>query len=226
MTQRKSRVLAVDPSLTASGWALFDVHRQVPLAVGIIASGDSSQDLSVRLAALQQQIHTLLLSLRLGEEDFLLCEGPAPLVLNPSSAVKVEQVRSIFEILARSLGLTVPGRLNPRTIHVEMLGLRGKQLARKTVKQCARDVVDRLYGAQLKDLYTESVTQKKKKLSQDIVDALLIGAVASAKLSQALLGGLNPTEQFATKRGRSSRANGSTARVRWTEADLQKVLYK
>lgn len=192
----------------------------------MVRSENKGQDLSLRLARIQEEISSLFSQLELSEMDFLLCEGPAPLVLNPNSAVKVERVRSIFETLGRSAGLTVPGRLNPRTIHVEMLGLRGKQLARKAVKECARQVVERLYGSKLPNLVAANPSLSKKLLSQDIVDALLIGAVASAKLSQALIAKVDPYELFAVRRSTKGRRSSSNIQVRWTETDLLKVLGK
>lgn len=153
MSFRDRFLVAVDPSLTASGWAVFSLARGTPCAVGVIEPPGPSLHLADRMSALQQKVDRTFRALALGEGDILVCEGPAPLVLNPQSALKVEGVRGVFETVARSLGLTVPGRVNPRTVQTELLGMRGPQLARSTVKEWARGTAERLYGEELVELF-------------------------------------------------------------------------
>ena len=53
------RVIAIDPSLTQSGWAVFDVHRQNATAWGVISSMPASIPLVDRLNDLQSKISKL-----------------------------------------------------------------------------------------------------------------------------------------------------------------------
>ena len=198
-------LLAVDPSLTCSGWALFNIQTSQPLATGNILPLPATFSLERRINSLQEEVKRIFVAMRLGRNDFLVCEGPAPLVLNPNSALKVERVRGVFEAMAREAGLNVVGRLNPRTIQVELLGFKGKQIERKEVKKIARQVAQNLFAA-----YLES----KAKISQDEIDALLIGALASSKIKIALNSKLAPDSVFAPKSRRSSR---------WKEADFNKL---
>ncbi|MCB0358470.1 MAG: hypothetical protein KDD44_02510 [Bdellovibrionales bacterium] len=216
-----SMLLAVDPSLTSSGWALFNVSSGQPCAAGVIRPPGPRHAMALRLAELQQEVHSLFIDRQLGVGDVVVCEGPAPLVRNPSSAVKVEQVRSIFETIARASGAVVPGRLNPRTVQTELLGMRGRQLPRAEVKRWARDTVQQLFGRALTALEIIGDTGgTAAALSQDIVDALLIGAVAVSRV-QLSLSGSQPLETAFSGYQRSNR-NGVVG-VRWTEADLRNV---
>lgn len=181
------RVIAIDPSLTQSGWAVFDVHRQNATAWGVISSMPASIPLVDRLNDLQSKISKLFSDMGLSSNDFLVCEGPAPISLNPSSSIKVEQVRGIFETLARCNGVKVLSRLNPRTVQNEILGLKGKQLPRQEVKQVARQVLLQLYA----DRKSEFMN-----LQQDVIDALLIGTLAQSRISQSLKLGIDPVVFF------------------------------
>lgn len=217
-------LLAIDPSLTASGWSLFCFETDKPKAVGVLTPPKSSVPLSERLAVLQKAIAQLLADHALGQRDVMICEGPAPLVLNPQSSLKVERVRSIFEALARECGMAVPGRLNPRTVQTELLGMRGRQLARIEVKRCARETAERLFSADLPHLFA---ADDKKKVSQDIIDALLIGTLSVSKIRLASSAGLSLEEAFtALSSGRrSSRRWGKQSiAADWGEAGLRKVL--
>lgn len=134
----------------------------------------------------------LLERLQLGQGDYLICEGPAPLVKNPQSAIKVEGVRGIFETLARGFGVSVPGRVSPRTVQSELMGLRGKQLKRELVKESARTTVARLFGdlRAVKMIAPDGASPgDKSRAAQDIVDALLIGAYAVKRISFMQLSG-------------------------------------
>lgn len=195
-------LLAVDPSLTCSGWALFSLRTAQPEAVGFIRGLGASVPLSERMAKYQSDVALLLERLQLGQGDYLICEGPAPLVKNPQSAIKVEGVRGLFETLARGFGMSVPGRVNPRTIQSELMGLRGKQLKREIVKESARITVSRLYGdlQRIRMIVPDGVsTGEKARSVQDIVDALLIGTYAVKRITFTKISG----ESF----------NGSTLKV-------------
>ncbi len=178
-------LLAVDPSLSASGWVWFDLCTERPLAAGVVTPPGPKYALADRLCAVQETVNLLYRQLGLSSVDIVVCEGPAPLVLNPESSLKVEQVRSIFESVARSTGAQVPGRLNPRTVQTELLGLRGKQLCRAEVKRSAREASRQLFGAALEKVYFESAGARRV-LPQDVIDAALVGFVALSRVKLAV----------------------------------------
>jgi Holliday junction resolvasome RuvABC endonuclease subunit len=182
-----SKILAVDPSLTQTGWALFEVGNTTVKSYGVIKGGSPKTPLTSRLANIQDCVSKLFMELSLNTNDYLVCEGPAPISLNPSSSIKVEQVRGIFETLGRVNGLNVLGRLNPRTVQSELLGVRGKQIPRKEVKILARSVVSKIFP----DLFKEY-----NLIEQDIVDAMLIGILAQARISYALKSKQDPKISF------------------------------
>ena len=187
-------LLAVDPSLTASGWALYSLRSARPVAWGIVSPPSSEVALAHRLDKLQRMVGELLRTLGLGDGDFLVCEGPAPLVKNPMSALKVEHVRGIFEVVARTHGVCVPGRLNPRTVQTELLGMRGQQIARKDVKLWARATVERLFPNELREIPV--LGANSGKVPQDVIDAVLIGVVALARIDLGRRAGVDPAEVF------------------------------
>ena len=239
MRARSSRfLLAVDPSLTCSGWALFSLADGLPRAVGVIAPPGPELALATRIELLQRRVELLLGGFNLGAGDLLVCEGPAPLVLNPQSALKVEGVRGVFETVARSRGVTVPGRLNPRTVQSELLGMKGKQLDRRTVKEWARAAAIQLYGSRLDKLLEQQNQAEcdeeagppkggaKKKLSQDAIDALLIGAVAVGRCQLSATSGLPVEVVFQGGGKRRSFAGGGRRGTGWSEGELQKLLQK
>lgn len=233
-------LLAVDPSLTCSGWALFALTDGLPRAVGVIMPPGPAIALATRIALLQREVEALLESFKLGVGDLLVCEGPAPLVLNPQSALKVEGVRGVFETVARSRGVAVPGRLNPRTVQSELLGMRGKQLDRRTVKEWARAAALQLYGARLDKLLVQQqlVSDRRaagaggdpprpaRSLSQDAIDALLIGAVAVGRFRLSVASGLPVETVFQGGGKRRSFAGGGKRGTGWSEGELQKLLQK
>lgn len=172
-----NRLIAVDPSLTCTGWSLFEISKGKIRSVGLIKSRGTEFTLPERLRDFHGQVRDLFNSLKLSNGDVLVCEAPTTMK-DPKAAFKVEQVRGIFENTARDFGATVPGRLNPRTVQKEALGLFGKQLDRKGVKALARKTVGLLYG----DTLNRFGIDPEKLKYQDIVDAVLIGHVALSKL--------------------------------------------
>ena len=174
-------LLTIDPSLTCSGWALFNVSSGSLMGVGKIKSLKPRIALSIRYIDLQTQIETLFDTIKVDSRDILVCEAPTTMK-DPKAAFKVEQVRGIFETLARKRGVFIPGRLNPRTVHFEILGLRGKQLKRAIVKETARTVATHLHGKALMKIGFNDLDGLKKH--QDIVDALLIGSVVLARIKR------------------------------------------
>ena len=180
------KLLAIDPSLTQTGWALFELGKKEVLEWGVIGGGSSRISLEIRLVNIQTQVRNLLEQFGLTNCDYLICEGPAPITLNPSSSIKVEQVRGIFETLARDMGISVLGRVNPKTVQAELLGIRGKQLPRKEVKDLARLVIKRIYPK----IYQST------HLEQDIIDAMLIGILAETRISNAIKAGQDPLRVF------------------------------
>ncbi len=183
------KLLAVDPSLTCSGWALFlltDGGLKAPVlkGVGKVRSLPPKHALSFRLVDLQAKVKSILESIDLGANDVLVCEAQTTM-RDPHAAFKVEQVRCIFETIARDRSVSVPGRLNPRSVQHEVMGLRGQQLGRKIVKDTAVAVAQVLFAADLKALGFATDTKHLSK-HQDIVDALLLGALAASKLREGV----------------------------------------
>ena len=183
--------MAVDPSLTCSGWALFDVQSGRLLAVGKVKSREATFPLAERLADLQEKIMSVMESIAIGEHDWMMCEAPTTM-RDPHAAIKVEQVRGIFETIARVMRARVPGRLNPRTVHHEVLGIGGgPQLPRVQVKQLAVQVAERLFAGSLREIGFEPSLPNLKK-NQDIVDAVLLGYLGLTRLRSAEWGNLSP----------------------------------
>jgi len=194
-------LLGVDPSLTCSGWALFNVSSERLIAVGKMRSLPPKLPLPKRLVDLQERIEQLLKSLDLGNADIMVAEAPTTM-RDPRAAFKVEQVRTIFETLGRKRGLLVPGRLNPRSIHHELLGLRGKQRPRAEVKEMAVQVVSRLFCDGLQAL-SFSPTAENLRKHQDIVDALLLGYLGMTRVRSALQTGSAVIDQFKSRADRN-----------------------
>jgi Holliday junction resolvasome RuvABC endonuclease subunit len=177
-------LMAIDPSLTCSGWALLSVPDGGVIAVGKIKSDPPSIPLATRLEKLQDRISSVLANLTLGPSDVLVCEAPTTMK-DPHNAIKVEQVRGLFESAGRSRGVSVPGRVNPRSVQYEVMGLKGKQLVRAEVKASAVRTVQYLYAAELRRLGIDSGETALSK-HQDIVDAILIGRFALLKVKGAV----------------------------------------
>lgn len=185
-------LLAIDPSLTCSGWALFSVPHGSITAVGKVRSDPPSVPMGERLRTLQDRISALLEKLGVGSGDILVCEA-ATTVKDPHNALKVESVRSIFESLARGRGASVPGRVNPRSVHHEVIGLKGQQLPRVQVKALAVRTAELLYSA---DLVRLGLASAQLSRHQDIVDALLVGRLALTRVHSALDGEMSLEAQF------------------------------
>ena len=198
MLTRSPKLLAVDPSLTCSGWALFNRPAGRLLGVGKIHSLPSSCYMAHRLRDVQQKVLNVLQRLSLGADDLLVCEGPTT-VRDPRAALLVEQIRVIFETVARSRDIEVPGRLNPRSVQYEVLGLRGKQLARPIVKETAVQAVYRLHASQLEEIGFDSDLENLRR-NQDVVDAILVGDLAMSRVGSAERAGGSLVERFDEKR--------------------------
>lgn len=190
-------LLAVDPSLTCSGWALFCISDGTIRSVGKLRSDPPPLSMGERLQALQQRIEALIDRLRLGEGDILVCEA-ATTVKDPHNALKVESVRSIFESVARSRAISVPGRINPRSVQHEVMGLSGKQLPRADVKLAAQRTVEYLYAEELAKIGLPEASLSK---NQDIVDAILLGRLGVMRVRSAEDGGLSMETIFAHGEG-------------------------
>lgn len=185
------RLLAIDPSLTCSGWSLFDISKGQIRSVGLIRSKGTRFTLPDRLRDFHQQVQKLFSTLKIGEGDILVCEAPST-VIDPKATFKVEQIRGIFENTARDFKALVPGRLNPRTVQREALGLFGKQIERKSVKALARKTVQFLYGETLTRFGIDPALVKY----QDIIDSILIGHVALSKLEASKRASISVEEMF------------------------------
>jgi hypothetical protein len=147
-----------------------------------------------RFRDLQGRLAACFADLELGPHDFLVCEAPTTM-RDPRAALLVEQVRALIEALARARGVSVPGRVNPRTVQQEVIGLRGKQLRRDTVKHSALQVVRALYERELEALGFPTDPDELKR-HQDIIDAILVGNVALARVHTAVRTGVSPAELF------------------------------
>lgn len=190
------RILAVDPSLTSSGWALFEKRRL--LGVGHIKTRVGP--IAPRLESIQGSVTELLSRCGLNHDSVVVCEDATAMV-DPSSALKLEQVRGIFECCARAQGATVPGRINPRSIQSALLGLRGTQLKREAVKAAAVEVVRYQYGEMLEQLnFSASIPHLKKH--QDICDAILVGHMVLLRIEEALRLAVPLWQVFEIKRRR------------------------
>lgn len=207
----KSRLLAIDPSLTCSGWALFEVKGGTLCAIGKLRSLSAELPLASRLQDLQSRVEGLLERFGLGQRDVLICEEQTTM-RDPRAAFKVEQVRGIFESVARSRRLVVPGRLNPRSVQFEIMGLRGKQTRRDIVKEVAAETVRSLYGGVLKSMGFEATSQNLKR-NQDIVDAILVGSLGLSRIRSAEVAG-EDLGTFFDKRIRNRGASGRGLRLR------------
>lgn len=197
-------LMAVDPSLTCSGWALLSIPQGEVVAVGKVKAAPASFPMATRLERLQGAISKVVANLALGESDVLICEGPTTMK-DPLNAIKVEQVRGIFESTGRNRGVNVPGRINPRSVQYEVMGLRGKQIARVEVKAAAVRTVQYLYSSALERLGIEASDASLKK-HQDIVDAMLLGRFALSRIQEAI-NSRQPLEavfESQTKQNRSS----------------------
>jgi len=195
-----SRLIAIDPSLTCSGWALFSLDKGELLGVGKVRSLSPKLHLAERLNHLQQRIEGIVDSLQLSSNDVLVCEAPTSM-LDPKAAFKVEQVRSIFETVARSRSIDVPGRINPRTVQRDVMGLASSQQKRVEVKRTARAVVKNLFNNHLERLGFNT-DEKNLSRNQDIVDAILIGYFGVSRLRQSIQAGVAPAVLFAEGQGR------------------------
>lgn len=189
--------MAVDPSLTCSGWALFDISTEKLIAVGKIRSLPPSYSLSDRLLALQSKVQETLKECGMGQGDFLVAEAPTAM-RDPRSAFRVEQVRGLFETVARSKRIKVPGRINPRSVQREVMGLKGRQITRERVKETAVMVVQALYE---KELIRLEFSPAKAFLArhQDIVDAILVGRLALIRIKSAIKAEIPPQRMFDEK---------------------------
>ncbi len=222
---RYKHLIAVDPSLTCSGWALFRVVDQKLIAVGKLRSLPPTSSLPTRLADLQHRVKQTLQQFTLGSKDLLVCEGETTMK-DPRAAIRVERVRSIFESVGRDLKLTVPGRINPRTVQSELMGFKGRQPKREIVKAQAIHVCSALYKEAFKNLQFEMGLSHLKK-NQDIVDAVLVGTVALTRVKAAEHGIsleelFNPTRR--RRRGRNSWGAGGENSLGWSNLDLRKFL--
>lgn len=199
-------LFAVDPSLTCSGWVLFRVADGEIASVGKIKSAPASVPLAERLRAIQDSISTIFAKIGLGENDLLVCEA-ATTMKDPHNALKVEQVRTIFESVARARLVRVPGRINPRSVQQEVMGLSGKQVPRAEVKSTAVKTAEFLYSSALRRLGLADGGEPLSK-HQDIVDAMLVGRLALIRIQAARDGALSIESMFQSLdrgRGRSWR---------------------
>ena len=187
-------LLAVDPSLTCSGWALFSICDQKISSVGKVKSDPPSFPMADRLKSLQDRIESVFARLNLGAADLLVCEA-ATTVKDPHNALKVENVRAIFETVARARLVGVPGRVNPRSVHFEVMGLQGKQLPRAEVKAMALRTVEYLYQPELRQLGLIGASGLTAR-HQDIIDAILIGRLALTRIQSAGSGGVSIESMF------------------------------
>lgn len=220
-------VIAIDPSLTCSGWALFRVIDEKLLAIGKLRSLPATTNLSIRLSDLQSRIRAVLKNFKLGRSDILVCEGETTMK-DPRAAIRVERVRGIFETVARDFNVTVPGRINPRTVQSELMGIKGRQPKREIVKGHAVQIVATLFKAALNELGFDCDPDNLKR-NQDIVDALLIGTLALSRI-RSCRDGITVEEIFTTtrqrKRSRKDWGSGGDNSLGWSDGELKRFLVK
>jgi Holliday junction resolvasome RuvABC endonuclease subunit len=196
--------MAIDPSLTCSGWALFSVTERSLVAVGKIKSDPPKVALSLRMQKLQERVGLVFEKIGLGAHDILVCEAPTTMK-DPHNAIKVEQVRGLFESGARARGVMVPGRVNPRSVQYEIMGLKGKQAARAEVKRAAVRTALYLFAQRLEQLGLLPGEEELKR-HQDIIDALLIGQLALIRVNSAREAGVTVESTFDTQAVQSRRS--------------------
>jgi Holliday junction resolvasome RuvABC endonuclease subunit len=196
-------LFAVDPSLTCSGWALFEVASGEVLSVGKIRGEGAQVPLSTRLLSFHRRIEEIYNKISLGSQDLVVCEAPTTMK-DPHNAMKVEQVRGIFENAGRSRGATVPGRINPRSVQYEVMGLVGKQARRDDVKAAAVKTAQFLYRENLLKIGFDLESPALAK-HQDIVDAVLIGRLAVLRVQAAQQSGVSLEQLFQGDRSSGSR---------------------
>ena len=198
------KLLAIDPSLTCTGWALFDLEIGQLLGVGNIKSISSSFPLSQRLVDFQKRVKEVFDSVSIKSGDYLVCEAATTMV-DPRATIILEQIRGMFETLAREREVIVPGRINPRSVQFEILGMRGVQISRVKVKDVAVHGAECLYGDALKQLGFDTRLSNLKK-NQDIVDALLVGRLALTRIQSALQANM-PVENIFEEHKRQTRTS-------------------
>jgi Holliday junction resolvasome RuvABC endonuclease subunit len=222
-----NRLIAIDPSLTCTGWAMFSLNDGVLRGVGKIKSLPPATPMAERLLRLQLRIAELMESLHLGERDILVCEGQTSM-LDPKAAIKVEQVRGIFEVLARQRGVLVPGRVNPRSVQKELLNFRGAQQKRYDVKIAACRVVKSVFEEQLKAIGFDTLFKNFIK-HQDITDAILVGSLAVIRVRDAKNAKVKIADLFAENRSKGKRyaykgwGAGGDNSLGWSDTDLEKL---
>ncbi|NLF25818.1 MAG: crossover junction endodeoxyribonuclease RuvC [Deltaproteobacteria bacterium] len=191
---KESRLITIDPSLTCSGWALFSISSGELMGVGKIKAQPPGRPLSERLCDLQIKIDALLRKLEIGQGDVLISEAQTTM-RDPRAAFVVEQVRGIFESLARSFHAVVPGRINPRSVQYEILKLKGRQQCRADVKAAAVATVRHLYSESLQRLGFDAEETNLAR-NQDVVDAILVGMLALSRITSARQAGVRLEEIF------------------------------
>ena len=209
-SSKPQRLLAVDPSFTCSGWALFGIPDGQVLGVGELRGVAPGPAVAARLRCFLTKVTDLYQALGLSPRDLVVVEA-ATTMRDPRAAQLVEQVRGIFEVLARAAGAAVPGRLNPRSVQFEVMALRGAQGQRAEVKRAAQTVAETLYGARLRELGVLTGVPGELKRHQDIVDALLVGTLAVSRLRGALASGVSLESVFDMREFRSRRGLGRRA---------------
>ncbi|MEZ4752709.1 MAG: hypothetical protein R3A13_00095 [Bdellovibrionota bacterium] len=104
----------------------------------------------------------------------------------------------MFETLARSMGIKVPGRINPRSVQFEVMGLKGKQVARDEIKIMASGAAKLMYGEALKSIGFTDLDNLENY--QDVVDAILVGHLALTKIEASELAGISLEEYMEPER--------------------------
>lgn len=222
-----NRLIAIDPSLTCTGWALFSLADGVLRGVGNIKALPPATPMAERLERLQARVAELFDNLAIGSRDILVCESQTSMI-DPKAAIKVEQVRGIFEVLARQREALVPGRMNPRSVQRELLNFRGVQQKRYDVKMAAAKVVKGLCEKELKSLGFEPSIKNLIK-HQDIADAILVGRLSVSRVQGAKLAKAKVADMFVEKTANKDRrykgwgADGDKA-TRWRVKDLAKIV--
>jgi Holliday junction resolvasome RuvABC endonuclease subunit len=222
-----NRLIAIDPSLTCTGWALFSLVDGVLRGVGNIKALPPATPMAERLERLQARVEELFDSLAIGSRDILVCESQTSM-LDPKAAIKVEQVRGVFEVLARRRAALVPGRMNPRSVQRELLNFRGSQQKRYDVKMAAAKTVKSLYEKELQAIGFEPSIKNLIK-HQDIADAILVGRLSVSRVQDAKLSKSKIADMFVEKTSNKDRhykgwgAEGDRA-SRWSEKDLAKLV--
>ena len=157
-----NRILAVDPSFSKSGWALFSInHRKITLEdCGYISKNKKSNNIII-ITELAKEVCSILKVIveKHGVPGHMIIEDQY-FSKNAATLKRLTEARVVWEIMyVAGIPEGCIERINPKTWQSQTLALSQKS-ERKNLKAAAKFAVKHLYG---------------KEVSEDEADAILIG---------------------------------------------------